>query len=206
MAAILKKHKIKSDEDVRGNKEKTFTISDILKLKSPTSCFLSTNKVGSSLVQFTEFKIRDLVSNSELFSVKKNFDNNFFKSLEKGETTIEEFGDADRTVHYNFSKDFFKLKTVGTTLVFQIGLKEIKSFRMIEKHYFKNKLLKSFDFNFGFCIPSSTNEIETVYDLPKLDEKTIKEMIANPKQTTSDSFYFVDDKLVMHNKATYTYH
>ena len=28
-------------------------------------------------------------------------------------------------------------------------------------------------------------------------------MIENPYQTRSDSFYFVDDVLVMHNKASY---
>ncbi|KAH6931940.1 hypothetical protein HPB50_001678 [Hyalomma asiaticum] len=31
------------------------------------------------------------------------------------------------------------------------------------------------------------------------------EMIANPFETRSDSFYFVDDKLIMHNKADYAY-
>ena len=30
-------------------------------------------------------------------------------------------------------------------------------------------------------------------------------MIANPYEATSDSFYFVEDKLVMHNKAAYCY-
>lgn len=30
-------------------------------------------------------------------------------------------------------------------------------------------------------------------------------MIANPYETQSDSFYFVDDKLIMHNKASYKY-
>jgi hypothetical protein len=30
-------------------------------------------------------------------------------------------------------------------------------------------------------------------------------MIANPYETRSDSFYFVDDKLIMHNKADYAY-
>ena len=30
-------------------------------------------------------------------------------------------------------------------------------------------------------------------------------MIANPYVTKSDSFYFVEDKLVMHNKADYAY-
>lgn len=33
----------------------------------------------------------------------------------------------------------------------------------------------------------------------------VSEMIANPFETRSDSFYFVDDQLVMHNKADYAY-
>lgn len=34
---------------------------------------------------------------------------------------------------------------------------------------------------------------------------TVNEMIANPFETRSDSFYFVDDSLIMHNKADYAY-
>ena len=30
-------------------------------------------------------------------------------------------------------------------------------------------------------------------------------MIDNPFETRSDSFYFVDDQLIMHNKADYAY-
>lgn len=33
-----------------------------------------------------------------------------------------------------------------------------------------------------------------------------EEMIASPYETKSDSFYFVDGKLMMHNKAEYAYH
>lgn len=33
----------------------------------------------------------------------------------------------------------------------------------------------------------------------------VKEMIAAPFETRSDSFYFVDDRLIMHNKADYAY-
>lgn len=33
----------------------------------------------------------------------------------------------------------------------------------------------------------------------------VNEMIANPFETRSDSFYFVDNCLVMHNKADYAY-
>jgi len=33
----------------------------------------------------------------------------------------------------------------------------------------------------------------------------VREMVANPNVTKSDSFYFVEGKLVMHNKAEYSY-
>ena len=40
--------------------------------------------------------------------------------------------------------------------------------RMVERHFFRNKLLKSFDFDFGFCIPKSTNTVEHIYEFPAL--------------------------------------
>lgn len=174
-----------------------------------------------------------------------------------------------------------------------MGDKPVNNFRMIERHYFRNQLLKSFDFHFGFCIPSSKNTCEHIYDFPPLSEElsewagscgqrdsetpswgdcgsdslsshpgslvsghhshvtyretwsprgwgnslrffslslshslegpavallrlltsappgwaslAVNEMIRHPYETQSDSFYFVDDRLVMHNKADYSY-
>lgn len=163
-----------------------------------------------------------------------------------------------------------------------MGDKPVNNFRMIERHYFRNQLLKSFDFHFGFCIPSSKNTCEHIYDFPLLSEElsewegtpsvgltpllssrpgsllsghhshvtyretqaqrswgssevvplvpvhspegpagasfrpltfaptgwaslAVNEMIRHPYETQSDSFYFVDDRLVMHNKADYSY-
>jgi len=34
---------------------------------------------------------------------------------------------------------------------------------------------------------------------------SVQDMIACPYETRSDSFYFVDDMLIMHNKADYAY-
>ena len=34
---------------------------------------------------------------------------------------------------------------------------------------------------------------------------TVQEMVDHPYETRSDSFYFVEDKLIMHNKAYYAY-
>lgn len=76
---------------------------------------------------------------------------------------------------------------------------------MIERHYFREHLLKNFDFDFGFCIPSSRNTCEHIYEFPQLSEDVIRLMIENPYETRSDSFYFVDNKLIMHNKADYAY-
>ena len=77
---------------------------------------------------------------------------------------------------------------------------------MIERHYFKNRLVKSYDFTFGFCIPESTNTWEAVYDNdPPLEDNLIKEMVKYPYETCSDSFYFVGNELIMHNKAKYKY-
>jgi len=40
---------------------------------------------------------------------------------------------------------------------------------MIERHYFKGRLIKSFDFTFPFCIPKSTNTWTSEYELPPMD-------------------------------------
>jgi len=110
-----------------------------------------------------------------------------------------------RRICYKFSEDVLRLPNIETSLVFKVGKCEVKDFVMIERHYFRNKLIKSFDFGFGFCIPSSTNTWDAVYSLPTLDEDLITDMIDHPYETCSDSFYFVDRQLVMHNKASYTY-
>ena len=99
---------------------------------------------------------------------------------------------------------FLNLRAVGTTVEFKIGGEPVNKFRMIERHFFRDQHLKTFDFDFGFCIPNSVNSCEHIYEFPRLDEVTINLMIDNPFETRSDSFYFVDDKLVMHNKADYS--
>jgi hypothetical protein len=76
---------------------------------------------------------------------------------------------------------------------------------MIERHYFRDQLIKSVDKLFNFCIPASTNNWDVLYDVPQLDDALIEEMIQNPYETKSDSFYFVDNELIMHNKASYKY-
>ena len=106
---------------------------------------------------------------------------------------------------------------------FVVGDKAVKNFKMIERHYFRNKLLKDFEFDFPFCMPNTTNTCEHIYDLPVLSAEESKlfinpvtscyslfiilevELVSHPYETKSDSFYFVEGTLVMHNKADYAY-
>lgn len=40
----------------------------------------------------------------------------------------------------------------------------MNKFRMIERYFFRDKFLKSFDFEFGFCIFYSRNIVEYIYE------------------------------------------
>lgn len=102
----------------------------------------------------------------------------------------------------NHDTDFITIIRV----VFSVGDQPVQNFRMIERHYFKNQLIKSFDFTFNFCIPNSTNSWECLYEIPKLDNKIIADMIKCDYETKSDSFYFINDgQMIMHNKAEYQF-
>ncbi|ETN65272.1 retinal protein [Anopheles darlingi] len=124
-------------------------------------------------------------------------------ATEEVEETFEP--NAGRYVRYQFTPQFLKLKTVGATVEFTVGSKSVKNFRMIERHFFKDRLLKTFDFEFGYCIPFSKNTCEHIYEFPTIPPDLVNEMIQHPFETRSDSFYFVDGCLVMHNKADYAY-
>jgi len=54
---------------------------------------------------------------------------------------------------------------------FTVGSTSVENFRMIERHFFRDKLLKTFDFEFGFCIPHSRNTCEHIYEFPPLSKE-----------------------------------
>lgn len=97
--------------------------------------------------------------------------------------------DAVRCIRYDFGAEFLDKKSIGTryfgimwgvvfnvadSLTFSVGDREISNFRMIERHYFRNRLIKSFDFNLGFCMPNSRNTWEVMYSVPELDASLSK--------------------------------
>ncbi|AWP06525.1 putative protein unc-119 -like B isoform 2 [Scophthalmus maximus] len=54
-------------------------------------------------------------------------------------------------------------------------------------------------------VGATRNTCEHIYEFPQLPEDLIRQMVEHPYETRSDSFYFVDNKLIMHNKADYAY-
>lgn len=88
---------------------------------------------------------------------------------------------------------------------FIVGDKFVLNFWMIEWYYFWEYLLKNFDFDFGFCIFSSRNICEYIYEFFQFLEDVICLMIENFYEICFDSFYFVDNKLIMYNKVDYVY-
>lgn len=194
-------------EDELARKD-AITPDDVLRLHKITEHYLCSPDANVHDIDFTRFKIRDMESGMVLFEIAKPPPPSTPDSEEKGEPELEaECPDpnAGRFVRYQFTPQFLKLKTVGATVEFTVGSKPVSKFRMIERHFFRDKLLKTFDFEFGFCIPNSKNTCEHIYEFPSLSQDLCDEMIANPFETRSDSFYFVDDKLIMHNKADYAY-
>eukprot|EP01135_Chromosphaera_perkinsii_P006238 Nk52_evm1s468 gene=Nk52_evmTU1s468 len=149
------------EEQLRARGVGRISPEDVLRLPKAAKDYLCNPHDNVYGIDFVEFKIREMESGETLFH------------LQKPEEQIQEEGtcqDACRFVHYDFPRDILRLKSIGTTVVFVVGDKPVKDFRMIERHYFKDKLIKSFDFNFPFCIPNSTNSCEHIYELPKLSE------------------------------------
>ena len=120
---------------------------------------------------------------------------------ENGNVTLQ-----TRTVRYKFGPQFLDLKTLSLKLEFYVlGEEPITDLVFVERYYFRDRLLSNFEFKFPFCMGKSKNEIEFVYDLPKFTEQDKQEIIAAPYEQQSDSFFFVNGALIIHNKAAYDY-
>ena len=131
-----------------------------MSLLAPTDKFLCKLADNWPGVKFGGFKIRDMVSGITLVEVDDDdIDNDSVKDTDDPTT---------RVIKYHLGPDFLNLKTIGLTLKFTNGDKPINNMQMVERHYFKGKVIRSYDFKFGFVIPGSTNTWEFIYDLPKL--------------------------------------
>ena len=149
-------------------------------------------------IKFLRYKIRDVDSGITLVDIVD-------EGSEDQDNNDDDLTDDERLLRYQFGPDFLELRNIGTELTFSVGDKPVKNLVMIERHYFKNKLIKEYEFNFKFCIPNTTNSWEIIYELPELDEEKKREIIEAPWETKSDTYFFVENKLVIHTRALYDY-
>lgn len=175
------------------------TPDEVLKLTTPCSKYLCRLSANTYNIQFRSFEVKDFDSNKLLFRTAREGNVSFPTDLD------EATEDQIRHVQYTFPASFLRSTMIRTSLEFSTE-EAAKNFRMIERHYFKGRLVRSYDFTFApFCIPNSVNSWEAIYEVPKHSDKEIRDYLDHPYEHQSDSFYFVEDKLIMHNKAEYRY-
>ena len=169
-------------------------------LQEPTEKFLCKLTDIWPQLKFGGFKIRDIISGYTLVEVSDD-------EVDNGESgTLSDMDDpSTRVIKYHLGPDFLRLRTVGLTLTFSNGQKPIQKMEMVERHYFRGRVIRSYDFKFGFVIPGSTNSWEFIYDLPELSDAERLEISEAPWEVKSDSFFFADGKLIIHNRAEYNY-
>lgn len=132
-------------------------------LDKPAEKFLCKLSDNWAQFKFKGFRIRDMVSNICLVDVPEDDVEN--------DNLNEDDDPSKRLIKYHLGPDFLELKTVGLTMMFSIGAQPINTMEMVEKHYFRNKCIREFNFKFGFIIPNSTNSWELIYDFPDLSEE-----------------------------------
>ena len=189
------------------------TPADVLALTAPTETFLCPLSANVYDFDFLDFEIKDYDTGESVFKITKNpelsLPDDKFKDANETEkmfATNPNLEAAVRTVRYTFPAKVLRCAAIRTALTFSVGDAPAPDFRLIERHYFRDTLLRSYDFTFGFCIPNSINGWEAIYPAPEaVTAELEREMIAYPFETRSDSFYFVGETLVMHNKAAYRY-
>ncbi|KAI9224067.1 GMP-PDE, delta subunit-domain-containing protein [Blastocladiella britannica] len=182
----------------------TIQPSDVLAHMAPTKEFLVPFNFLPPL-QFLEFCIKDKASGRVYFETKRPGTASDYIPLAPIELPPGMDPNDARTVEYTMSPQFLDCRDVSTSLIFAVGPLPIQSFRMIERHYFGDNLFKSYDFLFGFCIPNSVNTWESIYEVPPLSQ-TMREQLLQADQTAHvDSFYFVNNVLVMHHKASFRF-
>jgi hypothetical protein len=171
----------------------------VMSLTRPTDgflCPLSANTKGLDFIRFSVRSVEDGYSKA-LFDVARPDG--------APPPPPETLDDNSRFIRYNFGPDFLNYTTIGTTLEFSIGDEPVHDLLMIERHYFREQLVQSYEFTLPFVIPGTRNTWEMIYTKPEFNDEWKNALISYPYETRSDSFYFVEGVLVMHNRAEYSF-
>jgi len=172
--------------------ETIYTPDDILSMKLPTDKFLVELKDNIFGIRFKGFKLRDCDSGE------------IFHNLETQNVyELDHF--ASNILKYKFPLKILETKTLGSNLILVVGDQLVKNLDLIERHYIDDELVANYKFNFPLFMPGTENSIEFIYKVPVLNEETIKQKSKKEINAKSDTFIFVDNKLIIHRRAEYVY-
>jgi hypothetical protein len=185
-------------DNITKEKVKTFT--------KPTQGFLCPLKANKYALQFLTFSAKDAETKRVFHeqSLSEHNNEDLLINDEDYDKEILKAFDEMRTQHYVFPHEFFDSKIISTFLEFKVGDLPVKDLTLIENHYYNNELIAQYEFLFPFCAPNSVNTWEYIYEIPKLPQEYIND-IQNGTNTFSDTFFFVSDELILHNKSIYEF-
>ena len=172
-----------------------FTEEQALKMDKPTDKFLIKLEDNIYGVRFNGFKLRDIKTEKI-----------YHEYYPKDPYELDYF--ADHILDYPFPNEILKgQKHLGTSLKLVVGDKMVKNLVLIERHYIGGKLAANFRFVFPMFIPNSENQVEFIYEVPKLAPEVEEKLQKGEDiQAASDTFVFVEGKLTVHRRAKYTYY
>ncbi len=180
-------------------------------LQSFTPKFLCSIEDNTYKIKFTNLIVKDFDSKEILIEYINNSKKTINDLDEEELKKIKEIEEKDiykspRMIKYHLSSNILK-KKISLNFEF-MGEKPIKDFIIIERHYIKDKYIGGFESKFPICIPKAPSNQEEIIDLNKNNDfnKKIKKEVTNDVILhKSDTFCFVEDKLIIHNKAIYYY-
>ena len=173
-----------------------FTEEQALKMDKPCDKFLVKLEDNTFGVKFNGFRLRDMEKEDKIYH----------EYYPKDEYELDYF--ADHMLNYPFPNDILKgQKHLGSTLKLVVGDKLVKNLVLLERHYIGGKLAANFRFSFPIFIPKSENKVEFIYEIPKLSPE-VEEKLEKGEDVhaESDTFVFVEGKLIIHRRAKYTYY
>ena len=174
-----------------------FTEEQALKLEKPLDKFLVKLEDNTYGVKFNGFRLKNM---EEPYKV-------YHEYYPKDEYELDYF--ADHMLDYPFPNDIIKgQKQLSTKLnLVVVGDKVVKNLVLLERHYIEGHIAANFRFVFPLFPPKSKNEVEFIYKIPKLSDE-IENKLKNGEDVhgASDTFIFVEGKLIIHRRAKYTYY
>lgn len=183
------------------------TLEKAKNLKQRPQTFLCKMKANNIELQFVHFKLRNPDTGRVYIETEFKERNNADLLIDDDQYPPEILAVLNemRFVQYKLPIEFLTTRTLSCSLKLKIGDKIVESLVMVENHYFNNHMIAQFEFKLPFCGPNTKNTAEYIYELPELDEKVIAEINKKRLSTFSDTFFFADGVLVMHNKAEYSF-